>query len=890
MNWFGRVRRWVSGLLRRSRFEREMSDEMRHHLALEIADREAMGLSETEARRSALRDFGGIERWKDEARSARGFGGWDALWQDVRYGLRALRRSPGFATVAVTTLAVGIGATTAVFGVVDGLLLRPLGYHEPDRIVQLLTFDADGGGRGTISAPDYFDWIAQSSVFSAGALYDEYSPTLLVNGVARKLDAAAVGASYFDVLGVRPAVGRFFLPSEDAGGAARVVLSWGLWREAFGADAGVIGQVISLSGYPYTIVGVAPPFEDPSLSGAGMEAPQLWRSTPQYFRTSGRGGHSFTAIARLRPGVTRELAESQLSAIEARLAEQYPRQDADRLVRVASLTDQIVGGVRPVLWILLGAVGLVLLIACANVANLLLFRAAGRGREIAMRTALGASRRRVIRQLMVESLLLALLGAVGGIGLAAGLTRALVLLAAGQLPRADNVTLDVRVLAFAVAAACGSALLFGLLPALHTARVDLRTALGGGGRATTTRGHGRLRRAVVSAQVAMAIIVMLGAGLLGHSLLRLRSVDPGVAVNEVLALRIDPPSDPYDPSTDAGEAALLGLYDRLTQRLGALPGVQAVGMTDLLPMSGSFDGNGFRIVGRPEPDPGHTPSEETRSVSRGYFSTMEIRLVEGRLLRASDNGADSSENVVVVNESFVRRYFPDGGAVGAQLQLFAPDAPPARIVGVVGDVTQFALDAPADPVLYVTQSQAPVWKQDEPWIVLRTSADPASLSTAVRAAIHEIEPRTPVYSVRTMRAVLDATLARPRFRTFLLLAFAGIAFLLAAIGVYGMVSYAVSRRLPELGVRIAIGADSGRIVRHVLGEGLRPVFVGALIGLAGGAVTVRLLQRFLFRVGAADPITFVGVPLSLAVVAVVAALAPARRAARLSPSDVLRAD
>jgi putative ABC transport system permease protein len=888
MTWFMRLRRRLLGPMWRSRFERDMSDEMSHHVSLEAADRLAAGLTEVEARRLALRDFGGVERWKEEARAARGFGGWDALWQDARYAVRALRRSPGFATVAVTTLAVGIGATTAVFGVMNGLLLRPLGYREPDRIVQLLSYDADGSGRGTISAPDYYDWMRQSGVFEMGALYDEYSPTLLVDGRVRKLDAASVGAAYFDVLGLRPAVGRFFLRDEDAGDANRVVLSWGLWRDAFGGDAEVVGRVITLSGFPYTVVGVAPRMEDPGLSGAGFGAPQLWRSTPQYFRTDGRGGHSFTAIARMKPGVSRELAEASLAAVESRLAELYPEDDGGRRVRVASLTEQLVGGVRVVLWMLLAAVGLVLLAACANVTNLLLFRAAARRREIAMRTALGASRRRVVRQLMVESLLLALLGAAGGVAIAALATRWLVRLAAGELPRAQSVGMDYRVLAFALVVACSSALVFGLLPALHSARVDLRTALGGG-YDTGSRGQGRVRRAVVAAQVAMAMVVMLGAGVLGRSLLRLAAVDPGIAVRQVLALRIDPPADPYDLSTDAGAAATLGLYDRLRERLSTLPGVQAVGMTDLLPMTGSFDGNGFTIVGRPAPEPGHAPSEETRAVSPGYFHAMGIRLIAGRLLQASDNGSDTSENVVVVNQSFVRRYFPAGDAVNAHLQIFDADPPP-RIVGVVGDVTQFALDQPAEPVIYVSQSQAPVWKQDEPWIVLRTTTDPASLTAAVRAVIHEIEPRTPVYSSGPMKAVVDATLARPRFRTLLLLSFAAVAFLLAGIGVYGMVAYAVSRQMRELGVRMAMGADARRIFAHVIGEGLRPLLLGAAIGLVAGFGAVRLLRGFLFGVGAADPITFVGVPIALTVVAVIAATGPAVRAVRLSPTSVLRGD
>ncbi|HKK08955.1 MAG TPA: ABC transporter permease, partial [Gemmatimonadota bacterium] len=793
----------------------------------------------------------------------------DALRHDLRYGLRQLRRSPGFTAVAVLTLAVGIGATTSVFSVVDQLLIRPLDYPHPERIVRLVGTEEGGGGRGTISAPDYRDWVAGSHVFQASALYDEYAPTLTVNGVPRKVPAASVGAAYFDVLGVRPAVGRFFRPEENEGGSSRVVLSWGLWRDAFGGDPSVVGRVVDLSGYPYTIVGVAPPMGDPGLSGAGEEAPRLWRSTPRYFEQVGRSGRSFTAIARLEPGVSVQRAREELRTVAARLARQHPDEDAGQSVRVTSLKDDLVGGVRPVLWILLAAVGLVLLITCANVANLLLFRASTRRREISVRSALGASRRRVVRQLMVESGLLALLGAAGGVLLALVATKGLVALAAGQLPRVAEVSVDGRVLLFAIATGSAAAVLSGLLPSVHASGVDLRDALTDGrGTARSERG-GTLRTAGVAAQVALAVVIMLGAGVLGRSLLRLRAVDPGLAADRLLALRIDPPSDPYDVSTDEGETATLRLYDRLRRRLAALPGVDAVGMTDLLPMSGSFNGNAFRIVGRPEPAPGHLPSAEVRAVSPGYFGAAGIPLVRGQGFGSADEGRESPETTLLVNQAFVRRHFPSGGAVGARIRVFGRDAPPARIAGVVGDVTQFSLDRPADPVIYVPQARAPDYMQDEPWILLRTKGDPSALTAAAREAIHEVEPRTPVYGVRPMQAVVSATLARPRFRTVLLLAFAGIAFLLAAVGVYGMVAYAASRRLPELGVRVALGADPARLARDVVGRGLRPVLVGTGAGLLGGFAAVRLLSSLVYRVSPADPITFAAVPLTLLAVAAV---------------------
>ncbi len=883
-----RVRRFAAALFGRARLEREMTAEMAHHLELEIEDRVRRGMEPTEARRTALRDFGGVERWKEEGRAARGVGGWDVLRQDLRYAWRALSGSPGFAAVSVLTLALGIGATTAVFSVVDGLLLEPLGYHEPDRIVRLLDYREDGSGRGTISSPNFYDWLEQSTAFEAGALYDEYSPTLRLEGEAMKLEAASVGAAYFDVLGVRPAAGRLFVAEDDEPGSRRVVLSWGLWQELFGGSPDAVGRTLDLNGFPYTVVGVAQPMENPRLSYSSTTGPRLWRSTPSYFPTNGRGGRSFTAIARLKPGVSVSEAQAELSAIYARLAEEYPEANAGHIVRVAPLKDDLVGEVRPVLWMLLGAVGLVLLIACANVANLLLFRAAGRSREIALRSALGASRGRIVRQLLVESLLLSGAGAVAGIGIAVAATGGVLRLAAGHLPRVSGVGLDPGVLSFALAAAVFATLVFGLIPALQTARPEGAEALKEGGRGSAgSRRQGRLRTTVVAAEVALAVVVMLGAGLLGRSLLRLHAVDPGVAADRTLVMRVDPPFDPYDPNTAEGSAAVMALNDRLHERLVRVPGVEAVGITDLLPMSGNFNGNGFRIVGRPEPEPGQLPSAESRAIDPHYFGAMGIPVLEGRGVEPTD-GPDE-RRVIVVSQAFADRFF-DGDAVGEAIRIFDPDAPPAEIVGVVGNVTQFSLDEAPVPTLYVPHPQAPGWMRDEPWLVVRTAGDPAALVASLRSAVHDVDPRIPVYGIAPMADVVDRTLARPRFRAVLLLAFAALAFVLSATGVYGLVAYSVARRLPELGVRMALGASRAGIRRLVVRQGLRPVLIGAVLGLAVGLGAVRLLAGFLFGIPPTDPVTFVAVPGTLIAVAGLAAWLPAVRAARTEPAGILRAE
>ncbi|HUG39145.1 MAG TPA: ABC transporter permease [Longimicrobiales bacterium] len=883
-----RAIRLVRALLHRGALEREMGEEMGHHLELEIEDRVRGGMSPGEARRTARRDFGAVERWKEEGRASRGLGGWDALRQDVRYGTRTLVRAPGFTAVAVLTLAVGIGATAGVFGVVEALLIEPLGYREAGRVVRILEHRTDGERRyGTISAPNFRDWLAAAETLGEGSLYDESSPTLRLGERSVKVSGAWVNASYFDVLGVEPAVGRFFLAEEDEPGSARMVLSEGLWRELFAGDPGVVGRVLEVNGFPYTVVGVAESFEDPGLSGASFEAPRLWRSTPSYFLTNGRQSRSFTGIARLASGATPAAAAAELNAIHARLAETHAG-NRGRLVEVVPLKESLVGDARPVLAILSAAVLLVLLIACANVANLLLFRAAGRGREMGVRTALGASRRRVVRQLLVESLLLGLAGAAAGLVVAVAVNRGLEALAAGQLPRLANVGVDPTVLGFTALVGIAASLVFGLLPALHTVRPDTAAALRDGGRGTAgARAHGRIRDAVVAVQVGLAVVVMVGAGLLGRSLVRLGAVDPGLSVEGALTLRIDPPSEIYGPAEEDGGASYHAVLSRVTVAVEAVPGVESVAVVDILPMSGSFNGNPYLLEGQPEPAEGQSASAETRAVGPGYFETHGIVLRAGRDVGAGDDR--EAPPVVWVNEALLRREGRSAdGAVGTRIRILGDRW--AAIAGVVGDVAQFTLDRSPDPAVYIPLPQAPLWMQDEPWLVVRTAADPAGLAPAIRAAVAGVDPAIPVYDIAPMEDVLRATLARPRFRTVVLLAFAAAAFLLAAVGVYGMVAYTVARRRPELGIRMALGADARAIRRLVVLRGLGPVAVGAAAGLAAGLLATRALAAFLFGISTTDPATFLAAPLLLLAVAGIAAWLPARRAGRLAPQEVLRVE
>jgi putative ABC transport system permease protein len=492
--------------------------------------------------------------------------------------------------------------------------------------------------------------------------------------------------------------------------------------------------------------------------------------------------------------------------------------------------------------------------------------------------------------LLVESLLLGLSGAALGVLLAAGVTRGVVALAAGQLPRLDNVGLDAGVLGFTAIVGVLAALIFGLVPALHTADVDLAGALREGGRGSAgSRRQGVLRNLVVAGQVALAIVVMLGAGLLGRSLLRLQAVDPNLDADRVLTIRIDPPSDPYFTDEDTAGIAVALLYDRVVEGVRALPGVEAAAIVDLLPMSGSFNGNSFRFVGEPPPAPGAGLSAETRAVGAGYFDAHGVPILRGRAFADSDRAG--ARRVIIASAEWVRTNLPpDKDPIGVQLTVFDHEAEPYTIVGVAADAAQFTLDQPPVPTLWVPLDHAPIWMRDEPYLIVRAARDPAGLVGAIRTAVRDIDPRIPVYRAATMRDVVDATLVRPRFRTVLLLAFAALAFLLAAIGVYGMVAYTVARRLPELGVRMALGADAGMIRRLVIGEGMRPVIIGAVVGLAAGLASVRVLAAYLYDISATDPATFIGAPVMLAAVAALAARLPARRAARLAPVEVLRTD
>jgi len=811
-----------------------------------------------------------------------------SLISDLRIVLRGLRRRPVFSFTVLVTVALGVGATTAVFGVVRGVLLSDMPYEEPDRVVRVFGYYGDDvSGFGTISYPNFHDLREANSVFEDMAAYDEWSPVRSGTDEPEKLEGASVNAAFFRVLGVRPALGRLFTPDEDAPGAARsVVVSHDLWRRTLGADSAAVGGTIELGGTAYTVIGVLPrDFEDPSLSSGAYAAPdEIWRSTPAYFDAleRSRSSRSFTALARLRPEVSLDAARADIEALMARLVAEYPDENENRTIRLVPVRDQKVAGARRPLWVLMGASGLLLLLAVANVANLLLARASDREREFALRAALGARRPRLVRQLLTESVTLGLVGGLIGVGLAFLATRALLVLSGDGVPRADQVGVDPLVLGFAFLVMVVTAVLFGLAPATRAARTDVRDALQDGQRGSTGLGRPGLRTALVVSEVGLAVVLLVGAGLLGKSFWKLMQVDPGFRTERVLTLEVD-----LQAVRALEPAELAGRHRALAERLGALPGVEAAGFASILPMSGSFNGMGFDVVGY-EPRPGERISAETRAVTPGFFDALGLEVLEGRALAPAD--AAGAPPVAVVNRTLATRYWEDGGAIGGRLVL---DGREWEVVGVVRDVHQFGLDEAPRPALYLGADQVGAgldWLIDDGWIVVRTATTPGGLAGELREAIWSVDPTIPISDVATMERVLASTTLGPRFRTVLLATFAAVALLLGAIGIYGVLSCTVARRTRELGIRAALGGTARDLLVLVLAQGMLPVAIGLALGLAAALALGRFLSGLLFETPPGDALVLVTVGGLLGVVALAACLVPARRAARVEPMEALRVD
>jgi putative ABC transport system permease protein len=809
----------------------------------------------------------------------------ETLWQDLRFAARTLIKKPGFTFVLVMALALGIGANTAIFSVVNAVLLRPLPYKNAERLVWIWgTNPKNDIDHEVASLPDYQDWKTQNQSFELMAGYGNTRMTLTGTGEPERFDGAYVTDGFFDVLGAQAEIGRTFTPEEDKPNHEDVaVISHALWQRRFGADPKVIGSTLNINGKAVTLVGVLPAdFKHPKPDA--IRPVEIWQPLGVDYSQQGRRGDYLNVIARLKPGVSIEQARAEMTTIASQLEQQYPDSNTGWSTLVIPLHERFVGNVRPVLLVLLGAVGFLLLIACANVANLLLARAAGRQREMAIRTALGARRSRIIRQLLTESLLLAITG--GGLGLLLAMwgVEALVAFSPGNIPRLNEVNVDFRVLAFTFGVALLTGLLFGLFPALHASNPNLNDTLKEGGRGTTEGGRGgRIRRALVVAEVALALVPLVGAGLMVKSFIRLQEVNPGFNPDRVLAVEVYLPRTTYKEGPQA-----TAFYRELLTKVQNLPGVESAGAIDTLPLSGGGNVFSFFIEGQTYQPTDKTPDAEFRTVTPEYFQTMNIPLLRGRLL--SEQDGPNVPKAFVINDTLARRYFGNEDPIGKRMNLGDTQTPDwYTVVGIVQDTRHGSLAAEPYPQMYAVNTQI---FQRSMTLVVRTAGNPAALIPAVRSTATAMDSSLALNNTRTMAQVIAQSVARPRFHMQLMALFAIVALLLASVGIYGVMAYSVTQRTHEIGVRMALGASSADVIRMVVRQGMTLTLIGVGLGLAGAFVIAQLiaslLSGLLFEVGNHDPLTFAGIALLLALVALVACLIPARRATKVDPMIALR--
>ena len=800
------------------------------------------------------------------------------LWQDLRYGARMLLKNPGFTSIAVITLALGIGANASIFSVVNAVLLRPLPFKEPERLIMIRETKIPQFPEFSVSPGNFLDWKRRNTVFERLVAVRTPSFNLIGTGDPEQLIGMRVTDGFFAILGAKPELGREFLPEEDQPGRNNVViLSHGLWQRRFGGDPKIMDQTITLSGQIYTVIGVMPA----TFSFGGSET-ALW--TPMGFTSDdaqNHGGHFLSAIGQLKPGATLEQARSEMSAIAGQLAQEYPDANAGWNVKLLPLQEFIVRSVETTLLVLLGAVAFVLLIACANVANLLLARAAGREKEIAIRTALGAGRARIVRQLLTESALLALAGGVAGLLLAKWGTALLLKLAPQNLPRMSDVSLDGRALAFTAAVTLVTGLIFGLVPALQASKPNLtETIKDAGGRGSTEGGRRQfVRGSLVVLEMASALLLLVGAGLLIKSFWRLQRIDPGFNPNNALTASVTLPSRKY-PEENQQSA----FFQQLLEKVRALPGVQAAGASNVVPLGGDYV-LGFVIEGRPPLPPGAGQSTNYYSVSADYFKAMGIPLLRGRVFTEQDTR--NSTRVAVISESMAKRVFPNEDPIGKRIHVTNGPTVFREIVGIVGDVKHYGLDQDTTLQTYEPYTQQPFSFMT---LVVRTAGDPTNLTSAIRNQVLSIDKEQPVSGVRTLEQRVSTSIAQQRFSMLLLGVFAAVAMVLAAVGIYGVLSYAAAQRTHEIGIRMALGARAGNVLKMVIGQGMKLALAGVALGSGAALALTQLMKRLLFGVTAADPMTYVVIALSLTLVALFACWIPARRAAKVDPMVALRVE
>ena len=857
--------------------DRRLREEIESHLRMAIRDRMERGESAAEAEANARREFGNLGLVEEVTRDMWCWTWLEQFWRDLRYGLRGMRRNPGFTTVAVIALALGIGANSAIFTAVDAILLRPLGYRDPERLVVILNH-----GRGPVAPANFVDWKAQSRSFDNMGAAEYWTPDFTGSDRPEKLWALRVSADILPLLGVPPTLGRFFTRDEDQPGREfEVVLGYGLWQRQFGGDTNVLGHRIQLDNHTYTVVGVMPPgFQFAPFWATRAE---LWAPLALGSRASKRNGNSLRVFARLKPDITLEQAREEFSAITARLERQYPGTNRDQ--RIVPLKEKVVGEIRLALVTLLCAVGFVLLIACANVAHMLLARAAARTHEVAVRAALGAGRARLVRQFLAESLIIAMLAGAVGLLLAWWGVRAMVRFGPAGIPRLETLSLDWRVAAVTLAVSVATGILFGLAPALHASGLNSAESLKEGGRSSNGPARQQVRGLLVISEFALSLMLLIGAGLMVRSFIALQAIDPGFRPDHLLTMQIS-----VGGSQQAAPRRAQAFYQSALERVRGIPGITAAGMTNHLPIAGDLWGVPFWIDGRPVPHLGEEPEGAFRLALPGYLETMKIPIVRGRSIEAGDTA--TAPGVVVINEYMAERYWPGESAVGKRITLDNPSSsrPPVwlMVVGVTKNAVQIDWAARPEEELFLPYLQHTERMGHYITLVARAKGDPAAMAPAVESAIWQIDRNVTISEVQTMQAVVEGANAEARFNMALLAVFAAVATVLSAVGIGGVMSYAAQRRRREMGIRLALGARPAEILHLITSEGMVLALSGTAIGIAGASVLTRLMAKLLYGVPPVDPVTFIAVPLLLSAVALAACLVPAFRAAHTSPLAALR--
>jgi len=871
------------------KFERDLDEELRSYVELQAAEKVRHGTPPDVALRQAWQELDGMEQVKENVRDVRPGVVMETLLRDIRYALRALGRNRAFACIAILTLGLAIGASTSIFTVVDAVLLKPLPYPDPDRLVTLWEVSRTDGLQGTVAPANFYDWREQSRSFSRMAAIDPY-PDFILNGgqgasVAQRLSGAGVTADFFSLLGARMVLGRDFLAEEDRPDRNQVViLSYGAWKRYFGGRADIVGRPVSLNSADYTVVGVL----SPDFTFVSKAADYHARNRFDLFRPMAlpapppawmRGTHPLCVMARLKPNVSLRQAQADLDRIAMNLQRLYPGDDKGMGVVVVPLAQHVVSDLRGALFALLAAIGLLLLITCANIANLLLTRAVARAKEISLRVALGASRSRIIRQLLTESLVLTAAGSLLGLLLAYAVTPVMVRHLPAALPRSDEVAVDGRVLIFTATIGLLAAMLFGLAPAFYAGRSLRQTGRG------VVAGPSRLRGTLVIGQIAIALILLSGAGLMARSLWNLLAVRPGFQTHNILSARLSlPPRYTKGYAFGTGKHREISAFqDRVLERVRTIPGVQSAAFTAYLPLSGADNMWAFFEKGRPPKPPGEFDTAHYRPVGAGYFETMGIPLQRGRSFTAADN--EDGPLVVAINQAMARKFWGSADPLGHQLRF--GDDKWRTIVGIVGDIHHDGLDVAAAPAMYIPYGQVPN-VEARPVIVLRTAVDAWSVAGALRRAIAGVDRSVPLDQIGTMQELISNSAGQPRFRTAVILTFSILALFVAALGLYGVMSYAVNLRMAEFGIRMALGATHRDVMQLIFGEAAKLVGGGIALGLVGAILLSRIVAGLLFGVTPFDEPTIASVIGVLVLVTLMAAYFPARHAGRSDPMESLR--